>query len=163
QAIRGRGRHVRPLSGAHARGVQAPRGLGLGARAHLFRGGNAAHLRGRGGSSLRAGTNVRPANGEATMGDTDLAIDIGTFTTKHTIEPGAIQIVCKGEGDIAALPRLEQFVRALHDVATASKVGEVTLDVREVSFMNSSCFTKLIGWITRVREMASESRYRIRI
>ncbi len=93
----------------------------------------------------------------------DLSIDIGTFTAKPILDAGVIHVVCKGEGDVAALPKVEQLVKALHDQATTQKVAEVTLDVRDVSFMNSSCFTKLIGWITRVREMAAESRYRIRI
>jgi hypothetical protein len=97
------------------------------------------------------------------MSASALSIDIGTFSAKPNFDAGPVHVVCRGEGDVAALPELEQLVKAIHDMATSSNVKEVTLDVREVSFMNSSCFTKLIAWITRVREMTSESRYRIRI
>ncbi len=97
------------------------------------------------------------------MSAADLTIGIGTFTATPTVEGSAIRIVFKGEGDIAALAALEKLVKALHAEALSTKATEVSLDVRDVSFMNSSCFTKLIGWVTRVRELATESRYKIRI
>lgn len=90
-------------------------------------------------------------------------MDIGTFKATIAADGDALEIVCGGEGDVAALPTLEAILKDAHARALAAKAASVVLDLRTVSFMNSSCFTKLIGWVTRVRELPSEGQYKIRI
>jgi anti-anti-sigma factor len=91
-------------------------------------------------------------------------IDVGSFSAR-TVEtaPGALHVSFKGEADSTALPAFEQFLTNLHAAAQTAKAKEITLDVREVAFMNSSSFTKLITWINRVKELAVDTQYRIRI
>ena len=91
-------------------------------------------------------------------------IDIGSFSARTTVEnPGALHVAFRGEADSTALPAFEQFLANLHVAAQTAKAKEITLDVRDVAFMNSSSFTKLITWINRVKELAADAQYRIKI
>lgn len=91
-------------------------------------------------------------------------INIGSFSARTTVEsPGALHVAFRGEADSSAVPVFEQFLASLHEAAQSAKAKEITLDVRDVAFMNSSSFTKLITWINRVKELAVDTQYRIRI
>jgi hypothetical protein len=94
---------------------------------------------------------------------TDSAIDVGTFKAKSSVDGSTIQVVCSGEGDSSTLSALEALLEAVHGKAVDAKAAAVVVDLRQVSFMNSSCFTKLIGWVTRVRGMEEAARYQIRL
>jgi hypothetical protein len=90
-------------------------------------------------------------------------INVGSFSATTVETPGALHVAFKGEADSTALAAFEQFLANLHAAAQSASVKEVSLDVREVVFMNSSSFTKLITWINRVKELAADTQYRIRI
>ncbi len=92
-----------------------------------------------------------------------LDVDVGTFTAKQSHEKDALHLLFTGEADTAALHVIESFLQGAHALAESRGAKEVVLDLRKVNFMSSSCFTKLIGWVTRVRDTPEESRYRIRI
>jgi hypothetical protein len=92
-----------------------------------------------------------------------LDVDVGTFSAKHHGENGVLSIVFTGDADAASLSAIETFLLGVHALAVARSAKEVTLDLRAVSFMSSSCFTKLIGWVTRVRELPEPGRYKITI
>ncbi len=94
---------------------------------------------------------------------TTIDIDLGTFAAKHGATTERAELVFSGDADAAALMPLETFLHAAHDHAVASGYKQVFIDLHALSFMNSSCFTKIIGWVARVRDMPAESRYHIRI
>ncbi len=92
-----------------------------------------------------------------------LDVDVGTFSATQKLNGTTMQLVFTGEADAAALTLMETFLLGIHSLAQDNGVKEVALDLRKVSFMSSSCFTKMIGWVTRVREVPEPGRYRIRI
>ncbi len=96
------------------------------------------------------------------MSARELSIDIGTFTATSVVDPQGIHVVLSGECDLAALDPLDALLRALHDELVERHAQEMSLDLRAVDFMNSSCLTKVIQWITRMRVLPPESQYRIR-
>jgi hypothetical protein len=89
--------------------------------------------------------------------------DLGTFSATPTRQGDVLELVCVGEGDADALEPLEEVLKQVHAEATRASTSAVILDVRQMTFMNSSCFTKLIGWVTKLRALPQEQRYRIRI
>jgi len=88
-------------------------------------------------------------------------IDIGIFRASAVAASGTLRVTCFGEGDASALGAVDQLLREVHASAVEARVSEVVFDLRTVSFMNSSCFTKFVGWVTRVRELPEDARYRI--
>ena len=72
--------------------------------------------------------------------------------------PGAIERVT----DAAAEAALNELLGRLHGESQRAKVGEVTVDLRDLEFMNSSCFKSFITWIVAVRRLPEAQHYRIR-
>lgn len=80
-----------------------------------------------------------------------------------TVVHGGSDIVVRltGNADVAAKPHMEALLGTVHTQAQQLHVGRVQVDMRELTFMNSSCFKDFITWLERVREIAEPDRYRI--
>lgn len=63
---------------------------------------------------------------------------------------------------MSAVDRLGQSLIEIHAQAVRSGAGEVVVDFRQLEFMNSACFKKVVTWITKVEEVEADVRYRIR-
>jgi hypothetical protein len=57
--------------------------------------------------------------------------------------------------------RLDRFLHILHTEARRLALTHVSVDVRQLEFMNASCFATFVWWISTVQEQAAENRYRI--
>lgn len=96
-----------------------------------------------------------------------MPIDFPPITSK------IFQATASDEGNIATLRLLGtadasvhshvlQAVTAMREQAGALHVSEVVVDMRDLEFMNSSCFKCLITWLSDLLEQPVEQRYRIR-
>ncbi len=74
----------------------------------------------------------------------------GTTMTLHLV----------GTADAAAESGLSELLGRVHSAAHG--LGEVAVNLRELEFMNSSCFKSLITWIVAVRRSPPENHYNIR-
>ncbi len=70
-------------------------------------------------------------------------------------------LVLKGNADYAALDALELLLNRTHSEATRLGAKNVVVDIRQLEFMNSSCFKCFLTWITEIQELDTESRYKI--
>jgi len=59
-------------------------------------------------------------------------------------------------------PSLGGFFRAMHAAAVADTLKEVIVDVRQLTFVNSSAIRLFVDWATWVRSMGDSDRYMIR-
>lgn len=66
-----------------------------------------------------------------------------------------------GNADLELLPRLGPFLKQLHAEASRVAVTSVTVDIRELYFMNSSCLKAFITWIVSVGKSDTHCRYSI--
>jgi hypothetical protein len=55
------------------------------------------------------------------------------------------------------------YLRRIHDTAVASKLPEVTVELRELKFMNSSGLRVFLEWVENIRTGAHRYRLRLRI
>jgi len=53
-------------------------------------------------------------------------------------------------------------VDAVHDRAQESGEREVSVDLKDLEYCNSSGFKSFIHWIRRIKEMPEERRYKLR-
>jgi hypothetical protein len=67
----------------------------------------------------------------------------------------------RGNGGMKAQHTLEQFPTALHQQVQQVGAHEVVVDIRELEFMNSSCLTDLVFWLSTVRDSPSAERTHI--
>jgi len=73
--------------------------------------------------------------------------------------PGRYRFAGTGEAEGAAV--LDRFLSQLHQKALARELREVTLELTELEFINSSCLKAMVAWIYKVD---TEGRpYKIRL
>lgn len=76
--------------------------------------------------------------------------------------PSAIHARLVGDANMNAVDQLGHSLAEVHAQAVRAGATEVVVDLRQLEFMNSACFKKIVTWITRVEEVEAASRYRIR-
>ncbi len=53
-------------------------------------------------------------------------------------------------------------LEAAYDRLVSSKRSEVTIDIRSLVVMSSSCFKAFVSWIDRLQDTPDDTRYRVR-
>ena len=66
------------------------------------------------------------------------------FAAQATAANGRIQVSMPGTADLTVKTQLDQFLRGVHTEAQRCLAEEVTVDVRQLEFMNSSCLKSFV-------------------
>ena len=74
----------------------------------------------------------------------------------------AITVQLKGNADYAALDGIEMLLTRTHAEAKRQQVAEVIVDLKQLEFMNSSCFKGFVSWITDIQELPENAQYKVR-
>jgi hypothetical protein len=83
------------------------------------------------------------------------------FTADASTSERRIQVSLTGTADLTVKTQLDRFLRNVHSEAQRCLAEEVTVDVRQLEFMNSSCLKCFVWWISTVQEQPGEGKYRI--
>ncbi len=83
------------------------------------------------------------------------------FAAHASTSDRRIQVSLAGNADLTVKSQLDHFLREVHNEARRCLAEEVTVDVRQLEFMNSSCLKSFVWWISTVQEQAGDGRYRI--
>jgi hypothetical protein len=82
-----------------------------------------------------------------------------TFSAAIFVDVGDIVIRFEGNADMVAQKHLDRLFSDVHDQAQRLHVGRVQVDLRDLTFMSSSCIKELIVWLEKVRRTEQASRY----
>ncbi len=66
-----------------------------------------------------------------------------------------------GTADLRVTDSVEAILNRVHQKAMELAIPEVQVDLRELEFMNSSCFKSFVSWISEVSDLTA-GQYRIR-
>ncbi|MBN2575453.1 MAG: hypothetical protein JXP73_12890 [Deltaproteobacteria bacterium] len=83
------------------------------------------------------------------------------FAANATADQGRILVSLSGTADVTIRNHLDHFLREVHQEAQRCRAEEVTVDVRQLEFMNSSCLKCLVWWVSTVQEQPAEGKYKI--
>lgn len=84
------------------------------------------------------------------------------FTGAAHHENQAMTAWLKGNADYSALDALEMLLARTHSEATRLKVQEIVVDLKQLEFMNSSCFKCFLSWISDIQELEPERQYKVK-
>jgi hypothetical protein len=96
-----------------------------------------------------------------------MTIDVPVIETEELrseatyVAPG-VNVRLVGSAESSAMAPLGDLLGRLHGEAVRLAVREVTIDMRELEFMNSSCFKAFVSWVGELRDMDPGRQYRIR-
>jgi len=87
----------------------------------------------------------------------------GRLSSTTSIDGTRVTTLVEGAAaGIADQRALGDLLQGLHEIAVAQAVSEVTIDVRELKFLNSSCFKELVSWLSKVQKLPPAERYAVR-
>ena len=76
-------------------------------------------------------------------------------------EESALVAKLSGTADLRVTDSVEAILGRVHQTALELSISEVQMDLRELEFMNSSCFKSFVSWISEVSDLTA-GQYRIR-
>ena len=79
------------------------------------------------------------------------------------IDGKAILLKFSGEADVEAKPEIDNVVRKIHEEALKLEAERVEVDLRQLEFMNSSCFKVFVSWLGSVQDLDASKQYRIHL
>ncbi len=74
--------------------------------------------------------------------------------------PGSVRFSGVGEAEGAAV--LDRFLALLHDQALSQQLSEVTIELQQLDFINSSCLKAMVAWIYKVDTEGRPYKIRLR-
>jgi hypothetical protein len=89
------------------------------------------------------------------------AVSGDDFSGTACHEDHRLVVSVKGNADNAALDALDQLLQRTHAEAKRLAVRETVVDLRQLEFMNSSCFKSFVSWINDVLELPPERHYKV--
>lgn len=94
-------------------------------------------------------------------------IDVPVIQTEEllseaTYAPPDVNVRLVGSAESVAMAPLGHLLGKLHGEAVRLEVREVTIDMRELEFMNSSCFKAFVSWLGDLQDLDPGRQYRIR-
>ena len=91
-----------------------------------------------------------------------LTITRDDFAVAAHCEGSVITASLKGNADHAPVELVEVLLDRIHSDAGVLAVTGAVIDLRQLEFMNSSCFRHFIGWIAAIQDLAEGGRYTVR-
>jgi hypothetical protein len=88
------------------------------------------------------------------------AVSADGFQVAPTLADTRLSLAFVGSGDMNAIALLADYLKQAHLEAARLSVSEVCCDLKQLTFMNSSCFKSFVVWIDTVKN--SPSPYQIR-
>lgn len=82
--------------------------------------------------------------------------------TETKSAPSQITTRLLGSAETESMDGLDALLKSIHSVAVANRVEEVIVDMRELEFMNSSCFKTFVSWISALQDAEGGAKYKIR-
>jgi hypothetical protein len=81
------------------------------------------------------------------------AIKEASFEAVATSEEKSVRLDLSGSAELQVSDQLGPFLSRVHQEAVRLGVREVTVDLLKLEFMNSSCFKRLVTWLSTLREV----------
>jgi hypothetical protein len=96
------------------------------------------------------------------------ALSLPTIATPElraeaALDGGALRVTFSGSAESNAKTALDGLFKSLHEEALRQGIREVTLDLRELEFMNSSCLKSFVFWLREAQELDASKQYKIRL
>jgi hypothetical protein len=84
------------------------------------------------------------------------------FRSEATYTAPAVNVRLVGSAESVDYAPLGKMLGRLHGEAVRLEVREVTIDVRDLEFMNSSCFAAFAAWLGELQGLEPGRQYRIK-
>jgi hypothetical protein len=89
------------------------------------------------------------------------SIDQPDFAVRVREETAGLHVEIRGDASGDAFDALDRLLAVVHRVAMQRAATAVTIDMRDLEFMSSSCFKCLVTWVTDIQALDEAKQYRL--
>jgi hypothetical protein len=89
-------------------------------------------------------------------------VSLHGFSIEPSFDGSHVAVKLIGTADMRAQRTIASVLRELHAEAMRLRSRKVSVDYRDLEFMNSSCFKEFITWLGDVRALPPSDKYTIR-
>jgi hypothetical protein len=90
-----------------------------------------------------------------------LTIDTPDLVVQASGEGMTLDLALVGTADSRAIGTLDALLEKVHQAALERAVEEVVVDLRGLTFMNSSCFKAFVKWLSTLQDLETARQYKI--
>jgi anti-anti-sigma factor len=83
------------------------------------------------------------------------------FSGKAEHVDDAIRVALTGNADHLVIDAVEKLFTNVHAEAVRLGAKSAIIDLRQLEFMNSSCFKVLVSWISMIRDLEAMQQYTV--
>jgi hypothetical protein len=87
---------------------------------------------------------------------------IDAFSARITRNGETLHVFLEGDANMSAVAEIGRTLDDVHKAARRDPTSVVLIDLRNLEFMNSSCFKKFVSWLGHVQALDQGEQYRIR-
>jgi hypothetical protein len=87
---------------------------------------------------------------------------LDSFSSRIARSGEALHVLLEGDANMNAVDEIGRTLDEAHEAVQRESTSLVVIDVRNLEFMNSSCFKKFVSWLGHVQELPKETQYMIR-
>ncbi len=91
-----------------------------------------------------------------------LCLDNGHLRVTSTWQADALVMEFAGNAESLSVQAVQVLLSEAHREALARGAREVNVNIRQLNFMNSSCFKAFVTWLHDARALEATRTYRIR-
>lgn len=88
---------------------------------------------------------------------------VAELAARARFEGERIELDLIGTADLRVAGELDQILQRVHEEAVGRKLRQVDVNLKELEFMNSSCFKSFVSWIGRLQELPEGQQYKVRL
>lgn len=89
-------------------------------------------------------------------------IDMDGLRASYRLEGKELVVELVGNADHRTSDQMRELCVRLHTAALVAKVTAAVIDLRQLEFMNSSCFKALVTWVSDIQDLEPPTRYKLR-
>jgi hypothetical protein len=90
-----------------------------------------------------------------------LAVSDFELRANARLDEGFVKVSLSGTADTRSMSALDGLLKRVHEQTRQLGLRGVVVDLRELEFMNSSCFKAFVTWVSTVQELPGPDQYKI--
>lgn len=88
-------------------------------------------------------------------------IDCDGVKLQATEHDEQLTVRFSGNADTRVKDEIHKYLVRTHEVVKKHQLGRVSIDLRDLEFMNSACFKAFVTWLATVRKLDRDQQYHI--
>ncbi len=96
------------------------------------------------------------------MGDIAIPAIVREGFTIAVKSSGGVRIMMSGNADMDVVPLLGPYLSQVHEHLCSGGARSVVVDIRDLYFLNSSCFKAIINWIASIDTLEPSQKYDVK-